>query len=310
MKRIDLLITESRRTTGNQNYTSETGVQDAEFIRALNDAQERIQSLILNTYPRLFQKRKEIDAVTNQEAYDNPVDLFMDTRIEKIEYSNNGDSKNYYKLDAGETDEQLNTTSGAPSFYIRESKQFLSQPAPQGGGKFRMTYQRSFPKLDKRRGKVLTVALDGTTKTINSLVLDPTLITNDDAQEINDTEYICVVSKDGTVKMTKIPCSVDTNTGIVTVDADFVYETGETIDVGDWVVTGKYATTHSQLSDICERYLLQFCNWRILKRDSSNDSAESNQELKEMENEIIDSYRKADNDVKGIPILDYDYLSF
>lgn len=251
MKRIDLLINESRRTTGNQNYTSETGVQDAEFIRALNDAQDKIQSLILNAFPRMFQKRKEIDAVTNQEAYSNPVDLFLDSRIEKIEYSNNGDSRNYYKLDAGETDEQLNTTSGSPSFYIRESKQFLSQPAPQGGGKFRMTYQRAFPRLDKRRGKVLTVALDGTSRTINSLILDPTLLTSDDAQEINDAEYLCIISKDGTIKMKQVPCSVDPNTGTVTVDSSFVYEVGETISVDDWVVTGKYATTHSELPDIC-----------------------------------------------------------
>lgn len=310
MKRLDLLIAEARASTGNQNYTADAGVQDAEFIRAFNDGQDKIQSLILNTFPSMFQKRKIISAVQAQETYDNPVDVFLDSRIEKLEYSQNGDTKNYYKLQAGFLEEEININAGAPSFYIRQSKTFLCQPPPQdSGGSFRMTYQRAFPRLDKRRGKVSAVTLDTAAKTITALTIDPTLLSSDDATAINEAEYITVVSKDGTIKMQNIPVAVDSNSGVFTIDT-FVYGEGETIAVGDWVVTGKYATTTSELSDICERFLLKFCEWRILKRDSNSDSMEQNQELIDMANDIVESYKRPDSDVKGIPILDTDYLDF
>lgn len=308
MLRTDLLIDEAREATENVEFTSETGVQDSEYIRALNDAQDRIQSLILNAFPRMFQKQKLMDAVFGQEVYDLPVDVFLDSRIEKIEYSITGRADGYYKLDAGVTDERLNSLPGNPSFYIRESKTIMLQPPPQNGGKVRLTYQRAFPRLDKRRGKVSAVTLDNTAKTITALQLDPSLLTDSDISLINKIEYICIVSKDGRIKMKGIPVvEINSSTGDVAVDT-FTFEDGETIAVGDYAVAGKYTTTHSELPDICERYLLRFCEWRILKRDSSNDAIEEDREIKTMEAEIVESYRQADHDVKEVPILDTQFL--
>lgn len=308
MLRTDLLIDEARQATENVEFTTETGVQDSEYIRALNDAQDRIQSLILNAYPRMFQKQKVIDAVKDQETYDIPVDVFMDSRIEKLEYSINRQLSGYYKLDAGVSDERLNSLSGNPSFYIRESKTVMLEPPPIQTGLIRFTYQRSFPRLDKRRGKVSAVTLDGTTKTITTLTLDPTILTDVDISLINKVEYICIVARDGRIKMKGIPVvDVNSSTGDITVDT-FSYEDGESIAVGDYAVAGKYTTTHSELPDICERYLLRFTEWRILKRDSSNDALEEDKELQKMEAEIVESYRQADNDVKEVPVLDSQYL--
>ena len=311
MKRLGLLLNEARQATESANYTSETGVQDSEFIRAFNDAQTRIQSMILNAYPNLFQRTKEISAVAQQSNYSNPLDLFMETRIEKIEYSANGDARNYYKLDYGFTDERCNSLSGAPSYYIRQSKIFISNPAPDSSsGKFRMTYQGSLPALDLRRGRILAVAIDPALRMITQLELDSSILNADNADLLTETEYLTVVNKNGLIKMKSIPFSaVDPNTGVITLDA-FTYETDETIAVGDYVVAGKYATTHSELPDIAERYLLAFAEWRVQRRDSSNDSTETNQELKEMEAEIVLSYSRADSDVKAVPILDTSYLSF
>jgi len=254
----------------------------------------------------MFQKQKVIDVVSMQETYDIPVDVFMDSRIEKVEYSITRQLNGYYKLDAGQSDERLNSLPGNPSFYIRESKTLLLQPPPQQTGLLRLTYQRSFPRLDKRRGRVSEVTLG--IDTITTLVLDPTILTSDDITLLNNAEYICIVSKDGRIKMKGIPIvEVNSTTGAVTVDT-FTFESGETIAVGDYAVAGKYTTSHSELPDICERYLLRFCTWRVLKRDSSNDAPGENAEIKDMEAEIIESYRQADFDVKEVPILDTQYL--
>lgn len=309
MKRADLLITEVREDTENSEFTTETGVQDSTILRAFNDAQNRIMSLIQQQKPNLFQKEKLIDAVAGQETYDLPVDVFATHMLEKVEYSPTGNDTEYYQLDYGYLKERTNTLPGVPAFYIRRSSQILIQPKPQGAGKFRLTYIRTIPTLDKRRGKVETVTLDGSTNTITTLILDPTALTTDDSQALIDAEWFCVVDRNGNIKMQGIPLAdLNTSTGQITVDT-FEYEDGETIAVGDYVVTGKYATTHSELPDIAERYLLMFGQWRVQKRDSSNDSVEANQEAKEMESDIMATYSEQTKDVAEIPVLDTSFMT-
>ncbi len=302
MKRVDQLITEARRDTGNTESTSDSGVQDSTFIRALNDAQDRIHSAILLQNPKILKKEKIITAVAEQEAYDLPVDVFGTTRIEKVEYSRTGNTADYYQLDNGETEDRKNGQSGAPSMFIRDSERILIQPKPAGGGSFRLSYEKVLPRLDVRRGTVLTVVL--TTDEITSLVLDPSDITTDDIEALNDAEYICVVSKRGVIKMQGIPIvEVNSSTGEVTVEA-FTFEAGETIAVGDYVVAGQFATTNCQLPDLAEQYLLSFTKWRVQKKDSSNDSTEEKGEVDEIAASIIATYSRADKTVHGIPIVD------
>lgn len=310
MKRADLLINEVREDTENSEFTTETGVQDSTILRAFNDAQNRIMSLIQQQKPNLFQKEKVIDAVAGQEVYDLPVDVFATHMLEKVEYSSTGNAQDYYPLDYGYLKERTNTMPGIPAFYIRRSQQLLIQPKPQGAGKIRATYIRTIPTLDKRRGKVETVVLDGLTNTITTLVLDPTALTTDDSQSLLAAEWFCVVDKNGTIKMAGIPLAdLNTSTGAVTVDT-FNYQAGESIAVGDYVVTGKFTTTHSELPDIAERYLLMFAQWRVQKRDSSNDSQEANAEAKEMEADIMSTYSEQTKDVAEIPVLDTSFMSW
>ena len=109
--------------------------------------------------------------------------------------------------------------------------------------------------------------------------------------------------------MAGIPLAdLNTSTGEITVDT-FEYEDGETIAVGDYVVSGKYTTTHSELPDIAERYLLMFGQWRVQKRDSSNDSVDANAEAKEMEADIMATYAEQTKDVAEIPILDTSFMT-
>lgn len=311
MKRVDLLITEARNNTENSEYTSETGVQDSEFLRAMNDAQDRIMSLVLQTNPSILKKDKEVTAVVATEAQDLPADLFAQTQVELIKYSRTGLFQDYYKLNKYDMAERLNSLPGDPTGYVLRGSQALLQPRPQQAGLIRYTYYRTIPRLDKRRGKVSAVTLDSVNLTIDNLVIDPSILTTDDAQALNDAEYFCVVDKNGNIKMEAVELSeVNSSTGLVTIESGFTYQSGETIAVGDYLVSGKYATTHSELPDIAERYLLKFCDWRMLKRDSSNDSREQKEELNEMESDIVGLYAKNDFDVTEVPILDASILEF
>ena len=111
--------------------------------------------------------------------------------------------------------------------------------------------------------------------------------------------------------MREIPISaIDSSTGVVTVDAGFMYESGETIEVGDFAVRGKYSSTYSQLPDICEKYLLEYSNTRILMRDSSTDAEAIAQILAKVQTTLQTAYAEPDSDPDYVAVLDGQWLGW
>ena len=307
MRRTDQLILASRRATENQEYTATAGVQDEEFIQYLNDGQEEIQSLINSSFPRVLMKEGVIQVVQNQEGYSLPRDVFLGTRLDYVEYSPTGLSADYYTLKKGSLKERLNGPSGNPSFYIRRNSQLLIQPIPQQAGLLRVNYQQAIPKLDTRRGQVSSVVLSG--NTISSLTLDTSQEIDSDA--LLSENFITVVDKNGLVKMRSIPVTaINTTTGDVTVDPSFVFETGETITAGDYVLRGTYSTTNSYLPEITEKYLLEYCNLRILVRDSSTDASNVQGILAKVQQTLQANFADPDNDPDYVTILDGSFLGW
>lgn len=306
MRRLDILITQSRRSTENLDFTTDAGIQDQEIIQYFNDAQDEMFGLILNLFPDMYQAEEIIDVVASQEGYDIPADAYVGQRIEKVEYSRNGQDRDYYILKKGDKRERLNGTSGNPSFYIRQGNKILIQPKPEVGGKLRVLYQRSIPTLDIRRAVVGSVTLGA--NTITNLTLDTTQ--NIDDVELVDNDYITIVNKFGVIKMKSIPITaIDTTTGVVTVDAGFTFEDGETITAGDYVLRGTNATTHSQLPNECENYLLEYTNTRLQMRDSSADANDLAMLVQKMEAGLKQTFAEPDGDVNQIPILDTQFLT-
>lgn len=304
MRRIDQLITISRKNTGNVEFTDTTGIGDDQMIEWANFGQERILSLIQREHPSILQREKVIDATTSVETVNLPDDLFLGSRVEKVEYSSTRNESDYYNLIRYTIHERFNGIQSDPVAYIRRSSQILLQPKPQSNGLVRITYQKAIPRLDVRRGQVSAVTLGATT--ITSLTLDATQTIDDST--LLDYGYMTVVDSDGVVKMKGIPISaINTTTGTVTVSPTFVFETGETISVGDYVVAGKYSSTHSSLPEVCERYLIQYMDFKAFKADSNTDSEEAVAELKAMEEEIIASFAEPDVDIIPIPYISSEY---
>lgn len=312
MDRCDLLMAQVRQETDSNEYTSETGIQDSEIIRALSNAQDRIAALILNTYPKLYLVTKDIETVANQKLYDYPVDLFLDSRIETMWFSRDGNERYFFKIDKLESYERRFGQNGSPIGYTLQKKQFGLEPTPlSSGGLVRMLYQKAFAQLDKRRGSIGDVVLDTDALTITTISIDTESTYTEEMTYLQNKEYICICDKDGNIKMKSIPISeINQESGLITIDPSFVFDSDETIAVGDYVVGGKYSSTHSELSDNVERYFIEFAKWRVQRRDSSDDSRETNQELKDMEAEIISSYANANKDVTYVPVIDTDYLEF
>lgn len=305
MRRIDLLITQVRRSTENEEFTADSGISDEEILQYFNDAQDEIQNIIQSMFPDLFMKEQTIQAVVNTEAYDIPDDSLLGNRISMLEYSPSGLGRDFYPIKKGHKRERLNGDSGNPSFYIRRNNQILVEPKPQQGGVLRLFYQKQLPKLDIRRGQVLSVVLTGSQ--ITSLVLDTTQLIDDMA--LLEDNYDTVVDKDGIVHMRRIPVTaVSAGSGVVTVSPSFTFQSGETITAGDWILRGRESTTNSGLPDICEKYLLEYACTRLLMRDSSVDSAELSALLSKVEQTIKTALGEPDGDIDLIPVIDTQFL--
>lgn len=311
MRNISLLISRSRSITGNTDFTEDTGFQDEDFLEWATSAQHRIHSKIVQMAPDVFESEKVYSVTSGQEAYDIPELAHLNTRITQVDFSPSTSERDYYPLQKAQLVERQTGIAGNPSVYIRKSNQILLAPAPTSG-MIRIVYQRRFPRLDIRRASVDSVVLDDATSTITSLVFDVTTLSSEDIVRIQDEGYVTIVDRDGVIQMAAIPVSeVNSSNGAVTLVSGFEYESGETIAVGDYVVLGNYTSTHSPLpSEVGERYLIEFMNWKAQKGDSSSDSKEQVSEVEQIEAEIISAYTPADNDVARVPIISYDYVDF
>jgi hypothetical protein len=168
------------------------------------------------------------------------------------------------------------------------------------------------PVLDIPRSTVTAVTLDTVARHITNLQFDvvnaPALIDSNLAT-FQAANYFSIVDKYGNVKMNHIPYTgIDTATGIVTVPTSFVYKEGQTIDVGDTLVTGYNASSHSHLPDEAERYLELYCTRYIFRRDSSDDGADSNQELEEIKADLLEKYSDINDDVDYVATIDDSFM--
>lgn len=307
MKRVELLIERSRRQTENNEFTDNTGIQDQEFVDFLSDAQQDLQSAIARQHQRVFTTEANFDIQSGQESYTLPSDIYLDNRVTNVWYSDDGSNRNFRRLDSGELSERTFNRSSTPYKYIRNSGKLLLSPIPSRSvpGGLKVAYVKRLPDLDIRRARISSVTTSD--NQITSLILD----TSQEIQlaELLKESYFCVVKPTGEQVMRSIPyTNINEITGAVDIEPSFVFDEGETISAGNYLVRGIDSTNISPLPDSCERYLSAYCDWKILKRDSSADSAEQTSELFQMREEIVDIFAMVDDDVKQIAIQDTQFI--
>jgi len=309
MRRLDYLITDARLATENEDFSDTVGISDEEFIRFINEAQTRIHSLIVQQHSSIFLKEITSSIIANQETYSLPSDCLLGNKVTQVDYSHNNSDANYVPLKPTFL-RNRRSDEGEPFYYIRKSGQILLNPIPNTtSGSLRITYIEKARKLDIRRGSIDTFTDSGTAITALSLNVSTDTI---DSVAVGKDNFICVVDRAGNIKMTDIEYdSIDETTGIVTLtNSSHTYISGETLTAGDFIVVGKNSSTHSELVDFVERYLLAYCSWKILKRDSSVDYQEQQTELSQLETEIVASYADISDDIYEIPEINKDEVWF
>lgn len=316
MRPLEALIAQARRGTENEDVGVERGIADIEFIQYFNDAQDHLQGEIIKHNPTNFTRQTFIDIVSNQEAYTLPTDAFLDNRLVNIDVSQTGRRDDYYPLRKRTLRERNSYLNPDVDGYILRGSEILLDPIPQFGttNGLRVNYVYKLLDLDVKRFEVSAVTLDTVNRQITSLTIENLNGTGGDLDEtklaiLNEDNFLTVIDRLGNVKMKSVDFdSIASSTGVVTINSSFVYEEGESISTGDFICKGKRSTNRAELDSDIERFLLAYVYWKILKRDSSQDSAEAQAEMLALRDEIVNNYKDGTDDIEFIPLIDESFF--
>lgn len=302
------LIEDCRDSSENSDFTSTTGIQDREFVRYINEGQLRLHNLITQQHPHIFESEKTYQLSKKQETITLPHDIHVKNMVVKVEYSYNGSADEYTPLNVTSGRNRQTDVEGIPErYFVRNNKVYLVPTPNYQNSSLRVTYVRRSHHVNKRLAQVKLVTLSG--NTVSSLTVDVDTVGIDATSLERADSHFSVVDSLGNVKCSSVRFdNMDTATGVVTINSGYSKDDDETIEIGDYLVSGRSSSSHidANLTDMCERYIEAYCIYKIFKRDSSVDSQEQLFELQALEVEIVDSYKEVLHDVTYIPIINRD----
>ena len=303
MRRVDYIITDIRRISRNEaNPDGTLAITDEEVLQYINDAQDRLQGLICaqRSTARLFVTEAIIPAVANQDGYSIPDRVFYNKGFQQIEFSASGAITDYVKLNKLSIFNRDTNSSTAPNgYYIQFNKFYPVLLTSTSAGSFRVLYERTLDDIDKRRGGIDVVT--GTYPNYTSVTLDSTA-DETSTPNLNTIDYVSICDQDGNPKAYKIPIdNYNAGLGVLNFRAGYAAGATESISVGDHVVFGQYATTHSKLPDECERYLIHYAVDKLLHKDSSDDMDAQVAKLELIEKDILKAIATQTAEVVNIP---------
>jgi hypothetical protein len=298
--RAELLIREIRQKSGHQTYDYQSGIQQRDMVLYLNDAQDRLTNLIMQEHGSTLKKSSTISIVAGTASYTLPTDVYLGHNIVKVEYTTTGNYQDAVVLNLRTSREEVSVRGFPDSYFVRDGFIILSM-IPNQAGQIRIEYQYVIPQLGIRVGQI-TAFTDGFQYT--------PAITAPLQEQIFDmqngfVDFVSVVDSSGTIICPGIAfTSYDATTNTFTLATP-----ASTIAVGQYVVFGKYASTHSMLPQPAKRYLIEYAVARCQTSDSNAlETQMTSPYVQGIEAEVLDAYAVLEEDIMSIPVLDYDCL--
>lgn len=120
--------------------------------------------------------------------------------------------------------------------------------------------------------------------------------------KLDKVDYICLVDRDGEPIVTKLAVNgYDSDTFVITAESGYSFSATQlaaldaAIASGDavYVVSGEYASTHSELDNQCESFLIEYVIARLLRLQSNSGERDDAKE-REMEalDDLVNAYRR------------------
>lgn len=285
-------ITVIRRDAG-EEVTSDTtdlteGVNRETILEYMRDADSLMQETLLESLPNLtlFDKRSEISLLADTQEYDLPGDVYLDGQVKRVEYSHNGEARNYeiiHPVDYGEVDNYPGDYQHG--WTILGSKLLLSVNS-SGQGKVRIVYPRQTDLLDFRRGKIAQVFTEGDNYSDITLENDSWL----EESMFDSNSYLTVVDQKGAAKYYNVPYDTYNQSNRAFDLTSGVATSGGTIAAGDYICLGPYSTTHSALPRQCTKHRILYATLRLKAKRSSQDFNENSAILTQARDQAVNAF--------------------
>ena len=288
IKRTDYLISDVREETDNPNVLD---TKDGTIVNFLNRAQDRVTSVISVKDESFLSKEDYIDVVSGTVEYALFSDMLMKNRVISVEWSLDANASLPRRTWSQLKKIMPNEQSSVIGYFLRQGN-IVINPVPtssQTDG-LRINYIKRPRPLDRRRG------------TISSLA--PLTITGHDTTETLANDLLTIVNTLGVATVTDVlNGGFDSGTGVITTTTTL---TGAAI--GNFVLLGGNSTTHSELPDIMEPYLIEYAKTMLNLKDSSVDLGSQSEIFKAIDQQVSDLYGQGTMDADYIPITNMDYM--
>lgn len=252
MRKLEFLINEAKLSTNTTDINSVSTVLCTQYMNRIHSYVEDLLFLV-NDENDLFVADYLFQLVPGQDEYDLPINIYAKSSVDNLAVSFlNGLSNTFLPLKKVSRKQQGFTFG----YFIRDNKIVLT-PRPTSPLNMKLAYVRKLPTLGPRIGAAISSAGAGTVTT-GTVTIDNLTVVDD---------YFSTVDSTGTITSYNNKILTYTlSTGVIT----FTAGTGA-IANGQYVIPGKYATSHSQLPDECEKYLIMALERMIQYRQSSPD---------------------------------------
>lgn len=286
MRRLEHLIAQVRSSTSNKSTSK---ISDFDMANYFNLAQDTIQNIAMSVESgaRLFSTTSLITLVNNQESYDLPIDIYSPNSITSVRITQSNDQ--FFPLERIVEKERQR----GYGYALIGGKLYIS-PIPKWapGNTLELTYQKILKRLGVRSGTI-----QGYVSGTGVITLDAGYSTTIGQYD----DYFCIVDSSGTIVNANLPI-ISVGTGTITTT------TGLTITNGQYVVMGRNTTTHSELMDLCERFLINFVERKIQAVESSSDVQIQASLTAEERTELTSIFSTGSADAMYPPITNTDYL--
>ncbi|MEY3879400.1 MAG: hypothetical protein RIQ94_195 [Pseudomonadota bacterium] len=252
MRRLELLINEAKLSTNTTDIASISSLLLQGYMNRIHSYVEDLMFLV-NGENDLFIADYTFQLVAGQDEYSLPTNIYAKSSIDNLAVSFlNGLSNTYLPLKKVSRKQQGFTFG----YFVREDKIVLT-PRPTSPLMMKLAYVRKLPTMGIRGAKVDSV----TPTTI--------VVTNYVSGFEGLSDYISIIDSSGTIITAGVEFSFNGTT-------TFTVASTTGILAGHYIVSGKYASSHSQLPDECEKYLITALERMIQYRQSSQDINTSN----------------------------------
>ena len=314
MRRSNFLVSDIRRDTENSGISTTTsGISDDAVLLAINDGQTWLFSELEKLEPMPFTEQVLMDSVAGQTEYELPSDAYLGSDVVSISYLTSAGSSSYSRLQMISIFERTTgNLRGSPTRYYMRQNKFGLNPAPPTSlsDAIRVNYTKHLPTVDKRRAQITAVTV--TAGALTALTIDLTDFADYfpgeedfDATRILIDDYFCIVDVDGNIKARRVPITaISASTGVCTLSAYTPEFDTDTATIGDYLVAGRYASSHSQLPDEAESFLIHFAKSQVFESDGNRaEAATEADRAKLLGQTVISGWAKLFDDIEYVPII-------